>query len=96
MEQKELTALRQELKADIAALRDETRRNIDALRRELKDDIAVLRGDHTTLWRELTKEIATRLARFDHLIEAVGQLKGRTEVLAARQLNRLKSREVKV
>ena len=64
-------------------LRDETRR-----------DIAVLRGDHATLRREPKEELASRAVHTDQridrlsdavlkLTDTVGQLKGRTEFLAA-------------
>jgi hypothetical protein len=58
----EMSALRSELKEDIAVLRCELKGDISALRSELKEDIAVLRcelkGDISALRSELKEDIA--------------------------------------
>ena len=90
--------LRDELKTEIRAARDDAKTDNAALRRELKEEMAI-RSAHTdqhieTLTAAIRDEMAIRSASTDRqieglkdavikLVETVGQVKGRTEVLTA-------------
>lgn len=81
-------------RADAAALRRDMNEGFAALRDELKGDIRELRREIATTRQELKEEMSHGFARTDRridhltasvvaLAESVGQVKGRTEVLAA-------------
>ncbi len=80
------TVLRDEFKGEVAGVRDELRGEIVGVRDELRGEIVAVRDE---LKADMSSGFARMDRRFDNLTaglvalaESVGQVKGRTEVLA--------------